>query len=79
MPAAIDLEAVIGLLLDRSAAVPIHSSRNLGFAGRKAGAMLPRPLIARSAPPSRLIAVAASDRAVEPLEDATIRTRLARP
>jgi hypothetical protein len=73
MPAAIDLEAVIGLLLDRSAKADPQLADSLGFAGRRSGAMLPR-LIARSAPPQELIAIAASDRAVDRLEDAAIRT-----
>src|SRR5262245_46636388 len=73
MPAAIDVEAVVGLLLDRSAKADPQLAESLGFSSRKSGAMLPR-LIARSAPPQELIAVAASDRAVERLEEAAIRT-----
>jgi hypothetical protein len=73
MPASIDVDAIVGLLLDRSTRADPQLAESLGYAGRKAGSVLPR-LIARSAPPQRLIAIAASDRAVAPLEDAAIRT-----
>jgi hypothetical protein len=73
MPSSIDLEAIIGLLLDRSQRADPQLARSLGFDGRAAIRMLPR-LIARSAPPQRLVAIAASDRAVAPLEEAARRT-----
>jgi hypothetical protein len=72
MPAAVDVESVIGLLLERSSRADPELAQSLGYAGR-GGSLLPR-LVARSAPPQRLVAVAASDRAVVPLEDAARRT-----
>jgi hypothetical protein len=73
MPSSIELEAIVGLLLERSARADPVLARTLGFAGREAAPKLPR-LIARSAPPQRLVAVAGSDRAVAPLEEAARRT-----
>jgi hypothetical protein len=73
MPASIDVDAIVGLLLDRAAAADPELARNLGFEGRRSAGRLPR-LVARSAPPQHLVAIAASDRAVEPLADAAIRT-----
>jgi len=73
MPASIDIDAIIGLLIDRSQRADPELARSLGYEGRKASALLPR-LIARSAPPQHLIAVAASERAVAPLADAARRT-----
>lgn len=73
MPASIEPDAIIGLLLERSQRADAELARSLGYEGRKAVATLPR-LIARSAPTQRLIAVAASDRAVAPLADAARRT-----
>jgi hypothetical protein len=73
MPSAIDVDAIIGLLLERSHRADPELARTLGYEGRKAIALLPR-LIARSAPPQRLVAVAASERAAAPLEDAARRT-----
>ena len=73
MPAAIDADAIVGLLLDRSNRADPQLAKSLGFAGREAAAALPR-LIARSAPPQRVLAIAASERAVAPLEEAAMRT-----
>jgi len=73
MPAAIDADAIVGLLLERSQAADPELARTLGYDGRRAAPTLPR-LIARSVPPQRLVAVAASDRAVTPLADAARRT-----
>src|SRR5262245_4550189 len=73
MPASIETDAIVGLLLERSQRADPELAQSLGYEGRKSVAMLPR-LIARSAPPQRLVAVAASDRAVAPLADAARRT-----
>ena len=73
MPAAIDVEAVVGLLLERSDRADPDLARTLGFNGRDAADRLPR-LIAHSAAPLRLFAIAASERAVTPLEEAARRT-----
>ena len=73
MPATIDVDAVVALLLDRSQRADPQLARSLGFDGRAAAGSLPR-LIARSAPPQRLFAIAGSERAVAPLEDAARRT-----
>jgi hypothetical protein len=73
MPAAIDVEAIIGLLLERSSRADPELATTLGFSGRDAAPKLPR-LIARSAPPQHLVAIAGSDRAVAPLEQAARRT-----
>ena len=73
MPAAIDVDAIVGLLLERSQAADPELARTLGYDGRRAAPTLPR-LIARSVPPQRLVAVAASDRAVTPLANAARRT-----
>ena len=73
LPAAIDADAIVGLLLDRSTRADPQLAKSLGYAGREAAAALPR-LIARSAPPQRVLAVAASERAVAPLEEAALRT-----
>ena len=66
-------------LLERTAAADPELARTLGYAGRS-GPRLPR-LIARSARPQRLLAIAASERAVAPLADAARRTgwRVSRP
>ncbi|MFL5727552.1 MAG: hypothetical protein ACJ765_05095 [Chloroflexota bacterium] len=72
MPASVDVEAIINLLLERSQRADPQLARSLGYDGRGSGPLLPR-LIARSAPPQRLVAVAASDRAAAPLEDAARR------
>jgi hypothetical protein len=73
MPASIETDAIVGLLLERATAADPDLARGLGIDTRRAAQQLPR-LIARSAPPQRLVAIAASDRAVEPLETAAIRT-----
>jgi len=73
LPASIDVEAVVRLLLERSTAADPELAASLGYAGPKPIAALPR-LTARSAPPQQLLAIAASERAVDPLEDAARRT-----
>ena len=74
MPAAIDADAIVELVLERATAADPAAGR--GSRQRRspdARPKLPR-LIARSAPPQRLVAVAASERALAPLADAARRT-----
>jgi hypothetical protein len=73
MPSSIEIDPIIGLLLERSQRADPELARSLGYEGRASVALLPR-LIARSAPPQRLVVVAASERAVAPLADAARRT-----
>lgn len=73
MPSAIDVDAIVGLLLARTCRADPELGRTLGIDGRGAVGDLPR-LVARSGPPQRLVAVAGSDRAVEPLADAAVAT-----
>jgi hypothetical protein len=73
MPAAIDIDAIVGLLLSRATAADPELGRTLGIDGPDAAANLPR-LVARSARPQRLVVIAGSDRAVEPFADAAVAT-----
>ena len=66
MPASVDIEAVIGLLLRRTVQGDPELARSLGIERPGAVANLPR-LTARSARPQRLAVVAASERALAPL------------
>jgi hypothetical protein len=73
MPSSIEAEAIIGVLLDRSSQADPELAKTLGFGGRDTARTLPR-LIARSAPPQRLIVVAGSERASKPFAEAARRT-----
>jgi len=73
MPAAIDIDAIVGLLLDRAAAADPELGRTLGIDDPGAATALPR-LVARSAPPQRLVAIAGSERALDPFADAAVAT-----
>ena len=73
MPAGVDVDALVELLVQRSVAADGDLAVALGIDGRGAAAALPR-LITRSAKPQRLVAIAGSDRAVVGLEDAARRT-----
>lgn len=73
MPATVDVDAVARLLIGRTSAADPQLARTLGIDGLNAAARLPR-LVAQSARPQRLAAIAASDRAVGPLEDVARRT-----
>jgi hypothetical protein len=73
MPAGVDVDALVGLLVDRSVAADRDLAIALGIDGPGTAAGLPR-LITRSAKPQRLVAIAGSDRAVAGLEDAARRT-----
>jgi hypothetical protein len=69
MPAGVDLDALIRLLLGRTASGDPELARTLGINRPGAVADLPR-LVARSARPQRLAAIAASERAAAPLGEA---------
>lgn len=73
MPAAIDVDAIVRLLLDRTAAGDPELARTLGIARPDAVRNLPR-LVAKSARPQHLAAIAASERAVGPLAEAARRS-----
>jgi hypothetical protein len=73
MPAAIDVDAIVRLLLDRTAAGDPELARTLGIARAGAFRSLPR-LVSKSVRPQRLAAIAASDRAVRPLAEAARRS-----
>jgi hypothetical protein len=73
LPASIDVDALARLLIERTAAQDPELARTLGIDTQNAATALPR-LIARSAKPQRIAAIAASDRAVGPLEEAARRT-----
>ena len=73
MPAGVDVDALVRLLVERSAAADPDLAKALGIDSKGAAGSLPR-LVARSAKPQRLVAIAATERAVGPLEDAARRT-----
>jgi hypothetical protein len=73
MPAGIDVDALIRLLLERTASGDPELARSLGISGAGAVRNLPR-LVAQSARPRRVAAVAASERAVAPLAEAARRS-----
>ncbi len=73
MPAAVDVDAIVRLLLERTAAGDPELARTLGIARAGAARSLPR-LVARSVAPQRLAAIAASERAVGPLAEAARRS-----
>jgi hypothetical protein len=73
MPATVDTDDVVKLLLARTAAGDRELAETLAIADWQASASLPR-LVARSVRPQRLTAIAASHRAVRPLEEAARRT-----
>jgi hypothetical protein len=73
MPAAIEADAIADLLVRRTVAADPELARTLGFDDAGAADALPR-LVARSARPQRLAAIAASDRAVAPLDEAARQT-----
>ena len=69
MPAAIDVDAIVELVLERATTADPQLARLIGSDADNAVTSLPR-LIARSARPQRLAVVAASERALVPLDDA---------
>jgi hypothetical protein len=73
MPAGVDVDALVRLLLDRATAGDPELGRTLGIARADAVRSLPR-LVSQSAPPRRLAAIAASQRALEPLAEAARRS-----
>lgn len=73
MPAGVDQDALVRLLLDRTAAGDPELARSLGIGRADAVRGLPR-LVAQSARPQRLAAIAASERAVAPLAEAARRS-----
>ncbi len=73
MPAAIDIDAIIRLLLERTSTADPELSRTLGIGRADAVRNLPR-LVARSVPRQRLVAIAASERAVGPLAESARRS-----
>ncbi len=73
MPAAVDVDAIVRLLLERTSAGDPELARTLGIARAGAFRTLPR-LVSTSARPQRLAAIAASDRAVGPLAEAARRS-----
>ncbi len=73
MPAGIDVDALVRLLLNRTGEGDPQLARSLGIDRAGAASDLPR-LVSQSARPQRLAAIAASDRAVAPLEEAARRS-----
>lgn len=73
MPATIDIDAIAALLLKRATAADPELGRTLGIDDPDASTALPR-LVASSARPQRIVAVAGSERAVDPLADAAVAT-----
>jgi hypothetical protein len=73
MPAGIDVDAIVELVLKRATAADPQLARLIGTDVENAATSLPR-LIARSARPQRLAVVAASERALVPLDDAARRS-----
>jgi hypothetical protein len=73
MPAGIDVDAIVELVLARATTADPQLARLIGSDVDDAVTSLPR-LIARSARPQRLAVVAASERALVPLDDAARRS-----
>lgn len=73
MPAGVDPDAIVELVLERATAADPQLAGLIGSDAHDAVANLPR-LVARSAPPRRLAVVAASERALTPLDDAARRS-----
>jgi hypothetical protein len=73
MPAGIDVDAMVELVLQRATAADPQLARLIGTDVDDAVTSLPR-LVARSARPQRLAVVAASERALVPLDDAARRS-----
>ena len=73
MPAAVDPDAIVELVLERATAADPQLAQLIGSDVDGAVTSLPR-LIARSARPHRLAVVAASERALAPLDDAARRS-----
>ena len=72
-PAGVEPDAIVGLVLERATAADPQLATIIGVDARDAVANLPR-LVARSSPPRRLAVVAASERALAPLDDAARRS-----
>jgi hypothetical protein len=68
-PAGVEPDAIVELLLERAIAADPELARLVGIDADDVMTSLPR-LVARSARPQRLAVVAASDRALAPLDDA---------
>lgn len=73
MPAGTAIDDLVGLLLRRTAAADPELARTLEIDPRESIERLPR-LVAQSVRPQRLAAIAASQRAVSPLENAARNT-----
>jgi hypothetical protein len=73
-PSAIDPEALVALLLQRTVAGDSALARTIEIVGNGRSPESLARLIARSAPPQRIVAIAGSERAVAPLQDAARRT-----
>src|SRR5258706_5923160 len=73
MPAGVELDAIVALVLERATTADPPLARLIGSDVDDAVTSLPR-LIARSAQPRRLAVVAASERALAPLSDAARRS-----
>jgi hypothetical protein len=73
MPAAVDVDALVRLLLERTASGDRELARALGIGRADAVRSLPR-LVAQSVRPQRLAAIAASERAVGPLAESARRS-----
>ena len=73
MPAGVELDAIVALVLERATTADPQLARLIGSDVDDAVTSLPR-LIARSAQPRRLAVVAASERALAPLSDAARRS-----
>jgi hypothetical protein len=73
-PSAIDPEALVSLLLQRTVAGDSALARTIEIVGNGSSQESLARLIARSAPPQRIVAIAGSERAVAPLQDAARRT-----
>lgn len=73
MPSAAEIDAIAGLLVSRAVSADPDLARAIGIDAPGAASSLPR-LLARSARPQRVLVIAGSDRAVEPLADAAVAT-----
>jgi len=73
MPASVEVDAIAALLIRRTTLADAQLARTLGIDSLEVAAALPR-LVSQSTKPQRMAAIAASDRAAEPLEEAARRT-----
>lgn len=73
MPAGVDPDALVELLIQRTSAADPDLVKAIGIAGARRATKLPR-LVTRSARPQRMVVVAASERALVPLAEAAHRS-----